>query len=325
MARIGPRRMTTRLVNDPGAIAALSARVADRTGLPAEHIEKDFWVTEVLRGVTRRASELGVEAVFKGGTSLSKAHRLIERFSEDVDLLVILPADTTGAKERLLKSLVAAAAEATSIEAASVGTATTKGVKRGARFHYRASDGSPTGGLSNGVFLEIGSRGGAMPTAVMPIRSLLAEHAPAEIAGSVEADSFDARVLRPSRTLVEKLVLLHTASLDNNPAALVRGARHYYDIHQLLGQAEVANEIRDVGIAILARDVFTYSTAAALAAEPRPLAGFARSPAFTDGPHLDAVRADYENRVLGVLLWPRATRPSFDACLDKLSEAELIL
>lgn len=317
--------MTNRLVTEPDAAAALSAQVADRTGLPATQIEKDFWVTEVLRGVTRTATSLGVEVVFKGGTSLSKAYRLIERFSEDVDVLVILPTDTTGAKERLLKSLVAGAADATGIDATSVGSATTKGVKRGARFHYGTSGLASTAGLSDGVFLEIGSRGGAMPTAIMSIRSLLAEHAPAKIAGNLEAQPFDARVLRPARTLVEKLVLLHTASHDPNPAALVRSARHYYDIHQLLGYADVLNEIRDVGIAILARDVFTYSTAAALAAEPRPSVGFASSQAFTDGAHLDLVRADYQARVLGALLWPRATRPSFDACLGSVSDARLIL
>ncbi len=83
--------MMVRLVNDPDAVGVLAARVADEIGLPAEQVEKDFWVTEVLRGVTRSAGELGIEVVFKGGTSLSKAFRLIERFSEDVDVLVILP------------------------------------------------------------------------------------------------------------------------------------------------------------------------------------------------------------------------------------------
>jgi predicted nucleotidyltransferase component of viral defense system len=211
--------VTDRLVQDPHAVAALAARVADGIGLPAEQIEKDFWVTEILRGVTRAAGELGVDVVFKGGTSLSKAYRLIERFSDDVDVLVILPAE--GTKERILKNLVAGATDATTVQPESVGTATTKGVKRGARFHYRPMALALTTGLSNGVFLEIGSRGGAMPTSTMAIRSVLAEHAAADVAGTTEAEPFDVRVLRPSRTLVEKLVLLHTASCDPNPATLV--------------------------------------------------------------------------------------------------------
>lgn len=313
--------MTDRLVHDPDAIAALAARVALEIGLPAAQVEKDFWVTEVLRGVTSAAAALGFEVVFKGGTSLSKAYQLIERFSEDVDVLVILPTDTTGAKERILKGLVNGAAESTAVGPETVGPATTKGLKRGARFHYRPSPIASTAGLSDGVFLEIGSRGGAMPTSTMSIESVIAQHAAADVAGMVEAEPFSVRVLRPSRTLVEKLVLLHTASNDPNSATLVRGARHYYDIHQLLQRPDVLDEIRAVGIGILARDVVTYSTAAALAAEPRPPGGFATSPAFTGGPHLDAVRADYANRVLGTLLWPNAAKPDFSTCLDSIREA----
>ena len=39
-------------------------------------------------------SETGAFAVFKGGTALSKCHRLIERFSEDIDMVVIEQGDT---------------------------------------------------------------------------------------------------------------------------------------------------------------------------------------------------------------------------------------
>lgn len=53
-------------------------------GLPQAAIEKDWWVVAVLRALfeTEYASHL----VFKGGTSLSKAWGLIERFSEDIDV-----------------------------------------------------------------------------------------------------------------------------------------------------------------------------------------------------------------------------------------------
>ena len=72
------------------------------------HVEKDFWVTEVLRGIARCSADTGVSAVFKGGTSLSKAFGLIRRFSEDVDVIVIAPGHSTGQDDRCLKSFVAA-------------------------------------------------------------------------------------------------------------------------------------------------------------------------------------------------------------------------
>lgn len=57
-----------------------------RTGLPAYAIEKDAWVSLVLRMLFR--SEIKDHLVFKGGTSLSKAYKLIDRFSEDIDFAI---------------------------------------------------------------------------------------------------------------------------------------------------------------------------------------------------------------------------------------------
>ncbi len=54
--------------------------------LPAFAVEKDWWVVQVLSVLFK--SSIGNYLVFKGGTSLSKAWNLIERFSEDVDIAI---------------------------------------------------------------------------------------------------------------------------------------------------------------------------------------------------------------------------------------------
>jgi hypothetical protein len=307
--------MTERLVEDPAAVRVLAQRVADQTSIPVAHVEKDFWVTEVLRGAVASATDNGLDVVFKGGTSLSKAFRLIQRFSEDVDLLVIIPAALgTGAADTKLKALVNGAAKATGLTAVPVADATSKGVKRGARFNFAAHD--ETTGLSAGVFLEIGSRGGAMPAATMDVRSLLAEHAPEQLEPFAEATSFQVRVLDPSRTLVEKLVLLHTAHSQRDPRNAIRTARHYYDVHQLLAVPDIIKSLNTIGVETLSRDVFTYSAAAGLPADPRPAGGFANSPAFTNSPHIGLARAQYERAVLDQLVWPNANRPTFETCLE---------
>jgi hypothetical protein len=56
-----------------------------RAGTSAVTLEKDFWVVWLLERIFRRA-DLGGQAVFKGGTSLSKVFHAIARFSEDIDL-----------------------------------------------------------------------------------------------------------------------------------------------------------------------------------------------------------------------------------------------
>lgn len=62
-------------------------QVDEEMGLQAASVEKDFWVCWTLRELFT-LSEVGEHLTFKGGTSLSKAWRLIERFSEDIDVIL---------------------------------------------------------------------------------------------------------------------------------------------------------------------------------------------------------------------------------------------
>ena len=57
---------------------------AGRTGRPAHLLEKDIWVVWALSAIY--ASPLAEKLTFKGGTSLSKVYKIIDRFSEDIDL-----------------------------------------------------------------------------------------------------------------------------------------------------------------------------------------------------------------------------------------------
>jgi hypothetical protein len=60
---------------------------ADRLDLSAQIIEKDFWVCWSLKRLFS-LDEFRGHLTFKGGTSLSKVHHVIERFSEDVDVAI---------------------------------------------------------------------------------------------------------------------------------------------------------------------------------------------------------------------------------------------
>ena len=60
--------------------------ISHKVNLPAQVVEKDFWVTAVLQTVF--SLPIAEHLVFKGGTSLSKGWKLIERFSEDIDLAI---------------------------------------------------------------------------------------------------------------------------------------------------------------------------------------------------------------------------------------------
>jgi len=60
---------------------------ANTLNIRPEFIEKDYWITRALQRMSQNINSEKV--VFKGGTSLSKAYRLTNRFSEDIDVAVI--------------------------------------------------------------------------------------------------------------------------------------------------------------------------------------------------------------------------------------------
>ena len=60
----------------------LVTATAETLGIEATIVEKDYYVTAVLKELTSRIPDM----VFKGGTPLSKCYRVIERFSEDIDI-----------------------------------------------------------------------------------------------------------------------------------------------------------------------------------------------------------------------------------------------
>lgn len=71
----------------PADRAGLCAEVADTLGFTTASVEKDFWVCWCLRLLFTHPS-WGAHLTFKGGTSLSKCWKLIDRFSEDVDVVI---------------------------------------------------------------------------------------------------------------------------------------------------------------------------------------------------------------------------------------------
>ena len=74
---------------------------AQKLGIQDIYVEKDYWVTVALYEIFH--SDIASQAVFKGGTALSKCHKLIERFSEDIDVVVL---KNSGESDNQLKNKI---------------------------------------------------------------------------------------------------------------------------------------------------------------------------------------------------------------------------
>jgi len=229
--------------------------VAAEVGLLPAWIEKDYWLVRVLEAVARSPGLSGL-FVFKGGTSLSKAWKLIDRFSEDVDLLLTgehygpMPAKK-GAREKTFKAVRQAIEKATPLRLSLEGLS-----EEEKRFYYLRADthgqlrypirgGSleATAGSQEWVLVEAGFRGGSNPWSMVPIRSYVGEYISgkqhlASLAAEYVADvsPVDVPVLAAERTFIEKLLAVHTAAVGSVSSLQ---ARHYYDLSKLLYHSDV--------------------------------------------------------------------------------------
>lgn len=217
-------------------------------GIRPSIIEKDYYVTEVLRQISKAA---GDKVIFKGGTSLSKGWNLIQRFSEDIDLFLDPHAFTPplGKKgvDRELKKLrdVVAAHPALSFlphESQTIG-----GFGRRDRFSYLQRFGG-AGDVVNKILLEAGSASGREPTTEVEISSYLAAFlSDAKLSlGAEDEAPFKFRLLHFRRTFVEKLFAIHSKVelFKRDGVEIGTYARHYYDLFQLSSREEVLEMLR---------------------------------------------------------------------------------
>ena len=222
--------------------------VADATGITPYAVEKDWWVVQTLAIIFEM--ELGEHLVFKGGTSLSKAWGLIERFSEDIDLAVdrlFLNSEgelTKKQKTKLRKQASKYISEEfypelkKRFEERGLGDVTFNIIETGMsdqdpriiEIYYPNVIETPEY-LKPRIQIEIGFRYLKEPYTVMPVRSLIDEHFSDK---DFAQEPVDIRVVNPERTLLEKIFLLHEEF--HRPAEkrrVDRLSRHLYDIYQL--------------------------------------------------------------------------------------------
>jgi predicted nucleotidyltransferase component of viral defense system len=229
---------------------------ANRRDLTPIIIEKDFWACWTLR---RLVETPGLrEVTFKGGTSLSKAYGIIQRFSEDIDLTLrrsapliretASPMDdgiTGGERKRRTEKLrEAAQAYVTDIAMAALSKAIEQALGHGEGwdveldpddkdrqtllFHYPAAIGGKAPGyIQPRIKLEYGARGEPEPFEKKAITPYLAEEFPDELPGSPTM----VPALSVERTYWEKVTLLH--SLHHKGTLGANLSRHYYDLLML--------------------------------------------------------------------------------------------
>lgn len=225
--------------------------------LSIESIEKDVYVCLFLEKAMA-LPDIGEHLTFKGGTSLSKAHKITDRFSEDVDLVMdrtalglsddaipgpkhsprqqkerakrIAKACRAWAADVLLPALRASLASELQGRVWSLElNADSDNHETVISFGYPKLFDSGGGYLLEYVKVDLVAKTDAWPSTALPVRAYVHEL----FADELGTGSFEVRTLEAERTLIEKALLLHEVLVQRPEGPRPRLARHYFDLYFL--------------------------------------------------------------------------------------------
>lgn len=234
---------------EPEELAIIIQNTATKKGVSSAIIEKDLWVYIILEYLFGR-SPWKNHLAFKGGTSLSKAYGLIERFSEDIDIILdwrmlgysknepladrsinqqnkynqeILDKTTSFLREtfipRVQNDLKKSLKSAPQVSLDEDGTVLVS---------YRNSYIDES--ILRFIRLEIGALAAWTPTQTVNIRPYIAEEYPRLFS----EDNINVRTTTAERTFWEKITILHREAFRTPDKPVPqRISRHYYDVYQM--------------------------------------------------------------------------------------------
>lgn len=224
----------------------------NESDIPEQIIEKDWWVSAVMRAIF--ALPYADALSFKGGTSLSKCWNLIERFSEDIDVAVSREflgfegdLSRTQISDKLRRAACSFVREKLqfdirdkmieqgvnpdkfkiNVDITSVTTVDPEVV-----FVHYDSQFSPLPYVKNSVKVEVSGRSMTEPLEIISVRSMLEDRYPDS---PYAEDKFTVPTVKPERTFLEKICLLHEEfRKETSEVRVDRMSRHLYDIVMIM-------------------------------------------------------------------------------------------
>ena len=210
-------------------------------------VEKDYYVTMILR----KLSEDQGFVVFKGGTSLSKCHKVIKRFSEDIDITI--DSKLSQGQMKNLKASIKKIAAELGLSIPNIDETRSRRSYNRYVLEYQSVLPKPDNAVQTAVLMETSFAEVSFPTVVLPVHNyigdMMIEEAPEELE-NFYLNSFDMKVQGLDRTLADKIFAICDYYMQGK---VKKHSRHIYDIYKLLQivpQTEefktLVREVRDV-------------------------------------------------------------------------------
>lgn len=206
-------------------------------------VEKDYYVTKLLKEIVTRDPNF----IFKGGTSLSKCYKIINRFSEDIDLNYDhnskLPSET---KRIFINEIVEISASKCGLMLSNHNDIVTSNDYIKYEFSYsKIFDGlgyiKPNVEVETAFFLD------SNPTEIKKANSIIGEYLleknQIDIIEKYDLKEFDVRVQSYIRTYIDKIIAICDYYYKNRNQFT---SRHIYDLHKLLPLIEFNDDFYDL-------------------------------------------------------------------------------
>jgi len=198
--------------------------VSKVSGIQADLVEKDYYVSLILKEIAASSDK----AVFKGGTSLSKALKVINRFSEDIDISF---SEHIGASRRkkLKYNIIAPIADKLGFVITNFDKTQSDRDINNYIFEYKPLCKS-NAHIVPAVKVETSLVTAVFPFEVMPIGNYIADYAKDISLCDYGLEPFTMNVQALERTLIDKIFAICDYYLTQKSRRL---SRHIYDIHKI--------------------------------------------------------------------------------------------
>lgn len=199
--------------------------VSDTLNILDAVVEKDYYVTLILKEIATSSDK----AVFKGGTSLSKALKVINRFSEDIDISF---SEHIGASRRkkLKYNVIAPIADKLGLVITNLDKTESDRDINNYIFEYKPLSKS-NAHIVPAVKVETSLVTAVFPFKAMPIGNYIADYAKDISLKKYGPEPFMMNVQALERTLIDKVFAICDYYLTEKSRRL---SRHIYDIHKIL-------------------------------------------------------------------------------------------
>ena len=229
------------LHNNKDLFEQVILRTADDLGINPAIIEKDYYVTLFLKEIVKVYPDI----IFKGGTSLSKCHKLIHRFSEDIDLNIDTENKPTEGQRKKLKEAIVSVIDSLGFTLTNPNDVRSRRSYNKYIVDYDTVFGTQY--LKENLIVETSVYIRAYPSVRMNASSFIHDYLQKSgfdhLIEEYGLQPFELNVQSKKRTLIDKVFALGDYYLDNK---VTEHSRHLYDLYKLSGVVELNAEMKEL-------------------------------------------------------------------------------